>query len=165
MILSENRWPLFGIMLPRRPLGFGRHDGAESRRPSAVLTGAKFASNDAVATGGGLSAIICRTWVRRSRMSPTAELTIRLGAFAGVFLAMTLWELLAPRRPWAVGRAARWPSNLGMVVVDALLVRLLIPVAAVGVALIASERGIGLFHLLDWPGWLAGILGFVVLDL
>jgi sterol desaturase/sphingolipid hydroxylase (fatty acid hydroxylase superfamily) len=98
-------------------------------------------------------------------MSPTTELTIRLGAFAGIFLAMGLWELLAPRRPWAVGRAPRWPSNLGVVVVDALAVRLLIPIAAVGVALIASEHGFGLFHLLGWPGWLAGIFGFVVLDI
>src|SRR5215472_4359537 len=98
-------------------------------------------------------------------MSPTIELTIRLAAFTGVFLAMAVWELLAPRRRWAVGRTPRWPSNLGMVVVDALVVRLLIPTTAVGVALIASDRGFGLFHLLGWPGWLAGLLGFVVLDL
>jgi sterol desaturase/sphingolipid hydroxylase (fatty acid hydroxylase superfamily) len=98
-------------------------------------------------------------------MSPAIELTIRLGAFAGIFLAMALWELLAPRRPWAVGRAPRWPGNLGVVVVDALVVRLLIPTAAVGVALLAATHGFGLFRLLGWPGWLAGILGFVVLDL
>src|SRR5215472_2711938 len=98
-------------------------------------------------------------------MTPTAELTIRLAAFAGVFAAMLVWEFLAPRRPWAVGRGARWPSNLGMVVVDAVAVRLLIPTAAVGVALIAMDRGFGLFHWLGWPGWIAGILGFVVLDL
>ncbi len=98
-------------------------------------------------------------------MSPTIELSIRLGAFAGIFLAMALWEVVAPRRPWAVGRAARWPSNLGIVAVDALAVRLLIPTAAVGVALIAAEQRFGLLHLLGWPGWLAGILGFVALDL
>jgi sterol desaturase/sphingolipid hydroxylase (fatty acid hydroxylase superfamily) len=98
-------------------------------------------------------------------MSPTTELTIRLGAFAGVFLAMALWEVLAPRRPWAVGRTPRWPGNLGIVVVDVLAVRLLIPVAAVGVALLASGRGFGLLNLVGWPGWLAGLLGFIVLDL
>jgi sterol desaturase/sphingolipid hydroxylase (fatty acid hydroxylase superfamily) len=98
-------------------------------------------------------------------MTPTAELAIRLAAFAGVFAAMASWEVLAPRRAWAVGRAARWPSNLGMVVVDAVAVRLLIPTAAVGVALIAADRDFGLFHWLGWPGWIAGILGFAVLDL
>jgi len=93
------------------------------------------------------------------------EPAIRLAAFAGVFLAMTLWEILAPRRAWSVGRAARWPSNLAILVVDALAVRLLIPTAAVGVALIATARGFGLFHLLGWPAWLAGVVGFVALDL
>jgi sterol desaturase/sphingolipid hydroxylase (fatty acid hydroxylase superfamily) len=94
-----------------------------------------------------------------------SEPAIRLVAFAAVFLAMALWEVLAPRRPWAVGRAARWPSNLAMVAVDAIAVRLLIPTAAVGVALIAAARGLGLFHWLGWPAWLAGLVGFVMLDL
>jgi sterol desaturase/sphingolipid hydroxylase (fatty acid hydroxylase superfamily) len=98
-------------------------------------------------------------------MTPIAEVTIRLAAFGAVFATMALWELAAPRRPWAVGRAARWPGNFGVLVVDALAVRLLIPVAAVGVALIASARGFGLFHWLGWPDWLAGIVGFLVLDL
>jgi sterol desaturase/sphingolipid hydroxylase (fatty acid hydroxylase superfamily) len=98
-------------------------------------------------------------------MTPTAELVIRLVAFAGVFLAMAAWELLAPRRPWAVGRTPRWPSNLAVLAVDALTVRLLIPTAAVGVALLAAAHGFGLFHWLAWPAWLAGIVGFVVLDL
>jgi sterol desaturase/sphingolipid hydroxylase (fatty acid hydroxylase superfamily) len=93
------------------------------------------------------------------------EPAIRLTAFAAIFLGMTLWELLAPRRPWAVGRAARWPSNLAILGVDAVAVRVLIPTAAVGVALIAAARGFGLFHLLGWPVWLAGVVGFVVLDL
>ena len=98
-------------------------------------------------------------------MSPAAELTIRLSAFAGVFTLMALWEVLAPRRRLGVGRLPRWPSNLGIVVVDALLVRLLIPAAAAGTALIAAERGWGLFNALSWPVWIAGVLGFFVLDL
>ena len=93
------------------------------------------------------------------------EPAIRLVAFGVIFLAMTLWELLAPRRPWTVGRAARWPSNLAILAVDALAVRVLIPTAAFGVALIAAAHGFGLFPLLGWPAWLAGVIGFVVLDL
>lgn len=98
-------------------------------------------------------------------MQPTAELTVRLAAFAGVFAAMVLWELAAPRRGWTIGRATRWPSNLGLVVVDAVAVRLLIPTAAVGVALIAENRGFGLFRWLGWPAALAGLFGFLILDL
>jgi sterol desaturase/sphingolipid hydroxylase (fatty acid hydroxylase superfamily) len=98
-------------------------------------------------------------------MTPTLEIILRLGAFAAVFAALAAWEVLAPRRKLLVGRQPRWPGNLGIVVVDALLVRLLIPTAAAGAALIAAERGIGLFHVLGLPGWVAGILGFLILDL
>ena len=52
------------------------------------------------------------------------EPVIRLAAFAGILAAMALWELLAPRRHREIGRGRRWPSNLGVVVADTLLVRL-----------------------------------------
>src|SRR5690349_10973445 len=98
-------------------------------------------------------------------MSPSTELAIRLSAFAAVFAVMAAWELLAPRRPWAVGHAVRWPANLGMLVVDAVAVRLIIPTAAAGVALLAAAHGFGLFHWVGWPAWVAGVAGFLVLDL
>jgi sterol desaturase/sphingolipid hydroxylase (fatty acid hydroxylase superfamily) len=98
-------------------------------------------------------------------MSLTGELLIRLAAFFAVFAAMALWELLAPRRPLGVGRVGRWPSNLGVLVVDAVAVRLLIPTAAVGVALVAAGHGFGLFHVLGLPLWFAALAGFVALDL
>src|SRR5712692_9401685 len=93
------------------------------------------------------------------------ELFIRLAAFVGIFAMMALWEVLAPRRKLGVGRIVRWPSNLGILVVDALLVRLLIPTAAVGVALLAAGHGFGLFHVLGLRLSLAALLGFLVLDL
>src|SRR5260370_42300106 len=62
------------------------------------------------------------------------EILIRTSAFALVFAAMASWELAAPRRVLAAGRKPRWPSNLGILVVDALAVRILIPTAAVGAA-------------------------------
>jgi sterol desaturase/sphingolipid hydroxylase (fatty acid hydroxylase superfamily) len=73
--------------------------------------------------------------------------------------------VFAPRRSLTVGRKPRWPNNLGILVVDALAVRLIIPTAAVGFAILAAERGWGLFPLLGVPGWLAAILGFLLLDL
>jgi sterol desaturase/sphingolipid hydroxylase (fatty acid hydroxylase superfamily) len=41
----------------------------------------------------------------------------------------------------------------------------LVPVTAVGVALIAAEKGWGLFPLLGLPAWAAILLGVIVLDL
>ena len=77
------------------------------------------------------------------------EPAIRLGAFAGIFFVMALWEVLAPKRRQAIGRWRRWPSNLGVVVLDSVLVRLIFPTAAVGVALFTEAHGWGLFHA--WP--------------
>jgi sterol desaturase/sphingolipid hydroxylase (fatty acid hydroxylase superfamily) len=98
-------------------------------------------------------------------MNANTELFIRIGAAIGIFLALALWELLTPRRTLTVGRARRWPSNLGIVVVDAVLVRLLIPVAAVGMAILAAERGWGLLNITPWPIWLEVLIGFFALDL
>jgi sterol desaturase/sphingolipid hydroxylase (fatty acid hydroxylase superfamily) len=98
-------------------------------------------------------------------MSLSPELLIRVAAFFAVFTAMALWELFSPRRPLGFGRAARWPSNFGVLVVDAVAVRLLIPTAAAGVALVAAAHGFGLFHLVGSPFWLAALAGFLALDL
>jgi sterol desaturase/sphingolipid hydroxylase (fatty acid hydroxylase superfamily) len=46
-----------------------------------------------------------------------------------------------------------------------LAVRLLLPTAAAGVALVAAERGFGLFHLIGLPFWVAAPIGFLALDL
>jgi sterol desaturase/sphingolipid hydroxylase (fatty acid hydroxylase superfamily) len=98
-------------------------------------------------------------------MELDAELAVRLGAALAVFAAMALWEALAPRRIASVGRAPRWPSNIAIVLLDALLVRILLPVAAVGVAVIAAQRGWGLLNITRWPPLLEGLLGFLALDL
>lgn len=93
------------------------------------------------------------------------EPAIRLGAFGGIFTAMTFWELLAPRRRQAIGRLRRWPSNLGIVMLNTLLVRLIYPVAAVGAAIAAAAHGWGLFNWLAAPTWLAVLASIVLLDI
>jgi sterol desaturase/sphingolipid hydroxylase (fatty acid hydroxylase superfamily) len=94
-----------------------------------------------------------------------AEPLIRLGFFAAVLALMALWELLAPRRAQEIGRAWRWPNNLGVVVVDTLLLRLIFPTAAVGLAILGEERGWGLLNNIALPAWLEIVLAVVVLDL
>jgi len=93
------------------------------------------------------------------------EPLIRLGIFFGVLGAMAAWEHLAPRRRQEVPRLVRWPNNLGIVVVDTLLVRLIFPTAAVGLALVAEAQGWGLFNALAAPWWVAVIGSLIVLDL
>jgi len=89
---------------------------------------------------------------------------IRLAAFAGVFAVMALWEMLGPRREQAIGRGWRWPNNLGVVVVDTLLVRILFPTTAVGLALLAEAGDFGLFNTAGLPAWIAILASVVILD-
>ncbi len=93
------------------------------------------------------------------------EPAVRLIAFASVFATMALWEVLAPRRRQAIGRAKRWPSNLGVVALDTLIVRILFPTTAVGLAFVAEAKGFGLFNAWSIPGWIAIPAAVVILDL
>ncbi len=90
---------------------------------------------------------------------------IRLGAFGGVFVVMAIWEFIGPRRKQAFGRGWRWPNNLGVVVANTLLVRLVFPTTAVGLALVAEAHGWGLFNTLALPTWVGIFTAVVVLDL
>jgi sterol desaturase/sphingolipid hydroxylase (fatty acid hydroxylase superfamily) len=90
---------------------------------------------------------------------------IRLACFAGVFAAMALWEIFAPRRPRAASRRLRWLGNLGVVALDSLLVRLVLPTAVVGVALKVEASGWGLLALVSWPQWVKIVIAVLALDL
>nr|VFJ99931.1 MAG: Fatty acid hydroxylase superfamily [Candidatus Kentron sp. LFY] len=93
------------------------------------------------------------------------EKFIRLGFFFGVFASVALWELAMPRRKLTVPKTGRWAANLGVVVLNTVLVRLLFPTAAVGPALVGEEKGWGLLDTLNPSPWLAAVAGIVVLDL
>jgi sterol desaturase/sphingolipid hydroxylase (fatty acid hydroxylase superfamily) len=93
------------------------------------------------------------------------EPVIRLIAFAGIFAAMAAWEILAPRRGQNLGRRTRWPGNIGVVVLDTALVRLVFPTTAVGLALIAEAQGWGLLHTFALPVWISVPLAVMALDL
>jgi len=99
------------------------------------------------------------------RLPLDCELIVRLGAFAGGFLVIALWETTAPRRARSLERWSRWPGNVGVVVLDTLLVRVLFPTATIGVALMAEARGWGLFNLLSLPAAVSVIASVLLLDL
>lgn len=93
------------------------------------------------------------------------EPVLRLAAFLGVFGAMAVWEALAPRRPLGLPRRRRWPANLGIVLLNGLLLRLLFPAAAVGMAAFAQAQGWGILNYYVMPAWLGLLAGVVLLDL
>ena len=71
---------------------------------------------------------------------------------------MAVWESAVPRRVRSVSRAIRWPGNLGIVALDTLAVRLVFPVAAVGLALSSTARSWGLLNEVCLPGWFTVLL-------
>ena len=93
------------------------------------------------------------------------EAMLRLTVFLAVLVAMALWEVAAPRRRQDIPRVIRWTNNLALVVVDTVILRLTFPILAVGLALMAEERGWDLFNALDIPLWLAVLLSILLLDL
>src|SRR5262245_4351333 len=93
------------------------------------------------------------------------EPLVRFIVFGGVLGAMAAWELAAPRRKQELGRKTRWPGNLGIVVLDTLLVRLIFPMGAVAVAFAAEERAWGLFNTISVPAWVAVLGSIMLLDL
>jgi sterol desaturase/sphingolipid hydroxylase (fatty acid hydroxylase superfamily) len=90
--------------------------------------------------------------------------TIRLAFFVGVFAVMAAWEALAPRRQRSFGRLRRWPGNIGIVVLNSLVMKLALPVAAVEFAATASARGWGLLPAVDLPVWVEFMLAVMILD-
>ncbi len=90
---------------------------------------------------------------------------IRLAVFGSVFAAMAIWELVEPRRTQSIGRGRRWPNNLGVVVLDTLLIRILFPTTAAGLALVAEARGLGLFNVVPLPAWIGVVASVILLDL
>nr|WP_242467629.1 sterol desaturase family protein [Thiocapsa imhoffii] len=92
------------------------------------------------------------------------EATIRLAFFFGIFALMAIWEVRSPRRSRTLTRLQRWTSNLGLVVLNTVVLRILFPAAAVGMALFTSAQGWGLLNAIDVPGWLAVLIAVVVLD-
>lgn len=106
-----------------------------------------------------------RMMMERMDLPAHLEPFIRLGLFALAFVLLAAFEVFAPRREQSIARTRRWPSNLGLVVLDTLAVRILFPTALVGWATWLEARGWGLFNALLLPAAAEIAIAFVLLDL
>lgn len=93
------------------------------------------------------------------------EQVLRLGCFAGMLTAMMIWEAVQPFRDRGQTRARRWSINLGLVALDTVAVRVLIPLVPAALAGVAAEQGWGLLNMAEVPLWLSVLIAFFVLDL
>ena len=91
------------------------------------------------------------------------EPAIRLGVFVVAFVLLAAAEALIPRRKRVATRRWRWPTNIGLVVLNTVLVRTVLPVTAVSMAVIAEQRGWGLLHAVGpLPTFLAVVVVFLL---
>lgn len=88
---------------------------------------------------------------------------LRFGAFLTVLTLMLLWEA---RRPYRVTfyPSRRW-INLAFALINAAVLRLFVPMLAVGVAIWAEQSETGLFNRIALPAMLSVVASIVLLDL
>jgi sterol desaturase/sphingolipid hydroxylase (fatty acid hydroxylase superfamily) len=92
------------------------------------------------------------------------EISVRLAFFFGVLGIMAMWEIITPRRELSVSKGIRWMNNLGMVVLNTVILRLIFPAAAVGMAAVAETQNWGLLNYLQIPYWIAVIVSVIIMD-
>ena len=93
------------------------------------------------------------------------EATIRLSIFLGAFILLALWEWRWPKRTLTQDKVKRWINNIALMVTGTLVVRVVVPMAAVGAAYFAEKNHIGFANHIDIPLWLEVVAVFVLLDL
>ncbi|VVS99906.1 Fatty acid hydroxylase [Erythrobacter sp. EC-HK427] len=97
-------------------------------------------------------------------LAPSQWPMLGLAIMAAAFVLVALVELAAPVRQAVQSKPQRWLTNLALFAIDTLAVRLVLPAAMLGEALLAAERGWGLFNAVEVPAWLAFIATLLVLD-
>lgn len=89
----------------------------------------------------------------------------RSGAFAATFIILALVEWVRPRRVLTVSKFVRWRTNLTIMVLDTVLIRLLLPLPPVALAVTARNRGWGVFNAFELSGWAELVASLLLLDL
>ena len=92
------------------------------------------------------------------------EPTIRLSIFLGAFSLLLGWEWIQPKRKPAVNKIKRWITNFLLIVSSTILVRFIVPTAAVGVAYLVEQNNWGFANYFALNNWLTIIITFVLLD-
>ena len=77
---------------------------------------------------------------------------------------MSCWEFIAPRKRLTANKPLRWVSNLGLIFLNSLVLKLLVPIGAAGVATAVEAKGWGLLHQLQFAFWIKVLLSVVFLD-
>lgn len=93
------------------------------------------------------------------------ELALRLMSFGGVLVIMALVEVLIPKKTRTMPRTSRWTTNLLLVVVDSLVLRITMPILAVALASWSEVNNIGVLNWLSLPSFIEIIAAVILLDM
>ncbi len=89
----------------------------------------------------------------------------RIIFFFGILALVAIWEMVAAKRKLTVGKTGRWFNNLGIILIDNILVKLIFPGAALGIAAAAAKSGWGFINYVQLPNWTAILVSVLILDL
>jgi sterol desaturase/sphingolipid hydroxylase (fatty acid hydroxylase superfamily) len=92
------------------------------------------------------------------------ETIIRLSVALGIFGIMICWEYVSPRRLQHISRKQRWPANLGLALLNMVLMRLSLGGIAYLSAVNAGDHGYGLLNQLPVPEGLSILVTLLFLD-
>ncbi|MFK5915153.1 MAG: PAS domain S-box protein [Woeseiaceae bacterium] len=93
------------------------------------------------------------------------EASIRLAVFLGGFSLLALWEGLIPKRELTQVKFKRWFNNIALVATSTVLVRIIMPTAAIGIAYLVEQNQWGIANAIALPFWLKVLFTFLLLDL
>ncbi len=94
-----------------------------------------------------------------------SETTIRIAVFLVIFMIFALLEIVLPRRKLEYSIFVRWLNNLGISLINIIIVRVILPVTLLFVATSAESSGIGLLNIVELPFILSIIFAVLLMDL
>ena len=94
-----------------------------------------------------------------------SDIALRGGIFLVVLTLLILLEAFLGGPNPLPQRNRRWPGNIGLILLDTLVARVVLPAGAVGAAFWAQAQGVGVFNHIAWPHWLEFCIALVLLDL
>lgn len=93
------------------------------------------------------------------------EAGIRLTFFLVFYAGVALAEIFSPKRRLSDSKSRRWRRNLGIILLDNLMLRLLLPGMTIALAVAAQKSNWGLLHFFQIPTTFAVVVSILLLDL
>jgi len=94
----------------------------------------------------------------------THEQNIRLGVFISLLIIFAGLEFIAPLAKRRAARLSQWFTNISITLISTFVMRLILPIFAVGVSNYTAEHNVGLFNIINLGFWPTLIVSLLLLD-